>query len=174
MHIIGYARTKMDDSKFLEQITSKIKAPASSDDKQEKEEKSFEDQLNEFKKLCSYQSGPYDEDQGFEALEEKLKEKESMCQPNESNKETYHRVFYLALPPSVFTTVAAKIKKNCYTSKGINRLIVEKPFGKDLKSSRELMAALSKDWKEDEIFRIDHYLGKGTSGIMIHKRMLKD
>ncbi|KAG8982729.1 Glucose-6-phosphate 1-dehydrogenase, partial [Tulasnella sp. 427] len=71
-----------------------------------------------------------------------------------------NRIFYFALPPSVFLNVAAGLKKNNYTEKGENRIIVEKPFGKDLESSREMMTKLKTDWQEDETFRIDHYLGK--------------
>lgn len=66
----------------------------------------------------------------------------------------------MALPPSVFTTVAKGLKKNNYSPKGINRIIIEKPFGKDLESCREMMKALKQEWSEDETFRIDHYLGK--------------
>lgn len=67
----------------------------------------------------------------------------------------------MALPPSVFITVAQGLKKNNYTpAPGINRVVVEKPFGKDLESSREMMKDLKAEWTEDETFRIDHYLGK--------------
>jgi glucose-6-phosphate 1-dehydrogenase len=66
----------------------------------------------------------------------------------------------MALPPSVFTVVAAGLKKNCYAPNGINRIVIEKPFGKDLESCREMMSALKKEWTEDETYRIDHYLGK--------------
>lgn len=62
-------------------------------------------------------------------------------------------MFYMALPPSVFTTVAACLKKNNYSkdSKAINRIIVEKPFGSDLESSREMQRELKKEWSEDEV-----------------------
>lgn len=68
----------------------------------------------------------------------------------------------MALPPSVFIPVARGLKKNNYVSsdKGICRIVIEKPFGKDLKSSREMMTDLKAEWTEDETFRIDHYLGK--------------
>ncbi|KAK9685068.1 Glucose-6-phosphate 1-dehydrogenase [Basidiobolus ranarum] len=66
----------------------------------------------------------------------------------------------MALPPSVFIPVAQQIKKNVYTNKGFNRLIVEKPFGKDSHSSKVLLNALGSCFKEEEIYRIDHYLGK--------------
>jgi len=52
------------------------------------------------------------------------------------------------------------IKKNNYWSGKINRLVIEKPFGKDTDDCRDMMDSIAKDWKEDEIYRIDHYLGK--------------
>jgi glucose-6-phosphate 1-dehydrogenase len=66
----------------------------------------------------------------------------------------------MALPPSVFIPVAQGLKKNNYDIKGIKRIVIEKPFGKDLESSRAMMTDLKKEWTEDETFRIDHYLGK--------------
>ncbi len=66
----------------------------------------------------------------------------------------------MALPPNVFIPVAQGLKKNVYPENGVARLIVEKPFGRDLQSSRELQKALAPIWTEEETFRIDHYLGK--------------
>jgi hypothetical protein len=66
----------------------------------------------------------------------------------------------MALPPSVFIPVARGLKKNNYSTAGINRIVIEKPFGKDLDSSREMMRDLKAEWTEEETFRIDHYLGK--------------
>lgn len=59
----------------------------------------------------------------------------------------------MALPPNVFTVVAAGLKKNCYSEKGHNRIVIEKPFGKDLESCQEMMGELKKLWKEEETFR---------------------
>ncbi|UJR33944.1 hypothetical protein I4U23_021362 [Adineta vaga] len=71
------------------------------------------------------------------------------------------RFFYLALPPSVYGSVSELISKHCRPeSPGFLRLIVEKPFGKDLESSNKLSEHLSKFYSEEEIYRIDHYLGK--------------
>jgi glucose-6-phosphate 1-dehydrogenase len=66
----------------------------------------------------------------------------------------------LALPPSVFTQVAAQIKSILYDVRYHNRLIVEKPFGRDLESSNALSQALAPLFQEEELYRIDHYLGK--------------
>ena len=66
----------------------------------------------------------------------------------------------LALPPSSFASVSAMIKKHNHSSESINRLVIEKPFGKDTEDGREMMSLIGKDWKEEEIYRIDHYLGE--------------
>ena len=70
-----------------------------------------------------------------------------------------NRLFYLAIPPSLFSTVATQIRSQLFTTLGWNRLVVEKPFGRDLESFLQLSRELSM-FSEDELFRIDHYLGK--------------
>ncbi|KAM5491177.1 Glucose-6-phosphate 1-dehydrogenase [Microsporum canis] len=156
----------MDHDEYVRRIRSYIKVPT----------KELEEQLNGFCELCSYVSGQYDQDDSFITLRKHLEELEQ-------GRKEQNRVFYMALPPSVFITVSQHLKKNCYPENGITRIIVcapsapqdwldgafantcwstqvEKPFGKDLGSSRELQRALEPNWREDEIFRIDHYLGK--------------
>lgn len=70
------------------------------------------------------------------------------------------RLIYLAVPPSAFVTILEELK-GAGLAKG-SSVIIEKPFGHDLKSAVELNAALHKMVPEDRIFRIDHYLGKET------------
>lgn len=137
----------MDEAEFHKRATSYIK---NADNNEEISKK-----IDEFKKLSTYVSGGYEDDASFQNLEKHIAQIESGYEGEER-----HRLFYLALPPSVFIPVAAHCKKNCYSKKGINRIIVEKPFGKDLESCRELLSALKEHWTEDETFRIDHYLGK--------------
>jgi len=71
-----------------------------------------------------------------------------------------NRIFYLAVPPTVFTKVGALIKGRGMSDRGWNRVVVEKPFGKDAESSAELSATLAEHFTEDQLYRIDHYLGK--------------
>ncbi|KAM6495870.1 glucose-6-phosphate 1-dehydrogenase [Amanita muscaria] len=146
VQIVGYARTKMDHDEFLKRATSYIKNADAPE---------IADKLEKFKAILSYASGSYDEGESFDKLNKHLAEIESGYQTKES-----HRLFYLALPPSVFIPVAKNLKEHCYSKGGVNRIIVEKPFGKDLDSSRELLGALKQYWSEEETFRIDHYLGK--------------
>jgi glucose-6-phosphate 1-dehydrogenase len=137
----------MDDEGFKKQQTSYIK---NADDPE------IKSKLEEFTAFSSYISGQYDRDDDFQVLESHIRDIESKYQGNEPN----NRLFYFALPPGVFITVSQHLKRNNDTARGITRLIIEKPFGKDLDSCRELVNAIKMDWKEDQTFRIDHYLGK--------------
>jgi len=95
--------------------------------------------------LLTYVSGDYTDPAIFGAIKKAL-------------GKAKRPAFYLAIPPSLFETVikglgASKLAENA-------RVIVEKPFGRDLKSARELNRAARAVFPEDSIFRIDHYLGK--------------
>ena len=70
-----------------------------------------------------------------------------------------NRLFYLALPPSVFIPVTTHLKSAAMSKTGWTRVIVEKPFGKDSDSSATLSTHLSSLFKEEQLYRIDHYLG---------------
>lgn len=111
--IVGYARTKMDHPEYLKRVKSYIKTPT----------KDLEKQLEEFCSACTYVSGQYDRDDSFQELDRHLQELEK------GRGET-HRLFYMALPPSVFTIVSQHLKKNCYPSRGIARVIVGTPLTK--------------------------------------------
>ncbi|KAF9453013.1 glucose-6-phosphate 1-dehydrogenase [Macrolepiota fuliginosa MF-IS2] len=146
--IVGYARTKMDSEEFYKRQTSYIKNPNDDPD--------LAKSIEAFKALSSYVSGGYEDGESFDNLNKYLEEIESKYQSKERN-----RIFYLALPPSVFIPVSKNLKEHCYVAKsGVNRIIIEKPFGKDTDSAKELLSAVKQYWTEDETFRIDHYLGK--------------
>jgi len=97
----------MDHEEFLKRVKSSIKTPT----------KDMEQQLAEFTAICSYVSGQYDKDESFVQLREHIEELEK-------GRKEQNRVFYMALPPSVFTTVSQHIKKNCYPKSGLARIIV--------------------------------------------------
>jgi glucose-6-phosphate 1-dehydrogenase len=80
-----------------------------------------------------------------------------------------NRLCYLAVPPSAFPTIVDNLGRR-RSKDGWTRLIVEKPFGYDLQSARELNELLGTQFQEDEIFRIDHYLGKETVQNMLALR----
>jgi glucose-6-phosphate 1-dehydrogenase len=97
----------MDHEEFLRRVKSYIKTPT----------KDMEQQLQEFCGVCTYVSGQYDQDEPFVQLRKHLEELEK-------GRKEQNRVFYMALPPSVFTTVSQHLKKNCYPEKGLARIIV--------------------------------------------------
>ncbi len=102
-----------------------------------------------FQKLCSllqYVDGDYNDPATFQALRKAIG----------SAQRPAH---YLAIPPSLFGTVVEQLSKSGSAGEG-SRVIIEKPFGHDLASARELNAILLKAFDETRIFRIDHYLGK--------------
>ncbi len=73
-------------------------------------------------------------------------------------------IFYLALPPGVFADAAEKIARAGFADeeRGWCRIVIEKPFGVDLESALALNEQIHKHWREDQVFRIDHFLGKET------------
>jgi glucose-6-phosphate 1-dehydrogenase len=113
--------------------------------------------IEAFKQIMTYVVGDYEDGTAFDKLNDHLREIESRYQTKECN-----RLFYLALPPTVFISVAKNLREHCHNPRagGISRVVIEKPFGKDLGSARELLGSLKNYWSEEETFRIDHYLGK--------------
>jgi glucose-6-phosphate 1-dehydrogenase len=82
-------------------------------------------------------------------------------QQEEALQTAPNRMFYLSVGPEFFEPITANIHESGLGSaNGWKRLVIEKPFGHDLQSARDLNDSLSKAFTEDEIFRIDHYLGK--------------
>ncbi|KAG2551316.1 glucose-6-phosphate 1-dehydrogenase, chloroplastic-like isoform X3 [Panicum virgatum] len=110
------------------------------------------DKMEQFLQRCFYQPGQYNTEEGFAELDRKLKEKEAGRIPN--------RLFYLSVPPNIFVDVVRSASRTASSSSGWTRFIVEKPFGRDSESSGELTRSLKKYLAEEQIFRIDHYLGK--------------
>ena len=74
-----------------------------------------------------------------------------------------NRIFYCAVPPQTYQLIAVQLQAaGLNTGNGFHRIVIEKPFGLDLKSARELTETLHKAFSEDSVYRIDHYLGKET------------
>ena len=74
-----------------------------------------------------------------------------------------NRVFYLAIPPGAFpATIEGLGGAGLNTSRGWTRIVIEKPFGRDLESARELNRLVHRWFDESQVYRIDHYLGKET------------
>jgi len=93
----------------------------------------------------------------FKALQRRLEELDHSRQTGGC------RIFYCATPPPTYETITEQLQAAGMTAGGgTHRIVVEKPFGSDLKSARELTRILQRVFHEDSVYRIDHYLGKET------------
>jgi glucose-6-phosphate 1-dehydrogenase len=144
--VVGVARTQLDDEGFRQVMTKAVPdaGPAWSD----------------IVKHSRYVTGDYVAQATFTKLTSTLEDLESEI------GSAGNRTFYLATVPAVFEEVAAALGEA-----GLNkppndqaavRLVIEKPFGRDLQSARHLDAVLHQNFDESQIYRIDHYLGKET------------
>jgi len=145
--IIGYARSPFSSEELRQRLRPFIKV-----------KKEDAETLEAFLKICHYVQGTYDEPHGYQTLDAKITE----LSHKDIDKcvKRNNRMFYLALPPSVFEPVTTQIKNNVMSKDGWTRVIVEKPFGKDSDSSEQLSQHLKSLFIEDQLYRIDHYLGK--------------
>jgi len=142
--IYGFARSKMSDEALRDRLRPFLI---------EKQEESV---VERFLKRCFYQAGSgYGDVKGWKALDVKLKKTEKA-----SKSTTWNRLFYFAIPPNVFAETGEAIKLNCMAPNGFSRMIVEKPFGRDLESCKQILGSLGQHFDETNLFRIDHYLGK--------------
>jgi glucose-6-phosphate 1-dehydrogenase len=149
--LVGFSRTKMDDAEFQNksgEALSKAKAPE--DDKKR----------SEFLKNLQYFTGNYDDPDAFRRLAEKLNALDTEAQLGGN------RLFYLATPPEIYLKVVEQLGKaglaRPKSDKSWTRIIIEKPFGRDQASARELNEKILSVFEEPQVYRIDHYLGKET------------
>ncbi|KAG6476972.1 glucose-6-phosphate 1-dehydrogenase, chloroplastic-like [Zingiber officinale] len=143
--IFGYARSKMTDAELRTMVSRTLTCRI---DKRE----NCNEKIEKFLKRCFYHSGQYDSEENFAELDKTLKEHEGGRVSN--------RLFYLSIPPNIFIDVVKSASRSASSKNGWTRVIVEKPFGRDSESSAALTSGLKQYLDEDQIFRIDHYLGK--------------
>ncbi|KAK4392907.1 Glucose-6-phosphate 1-dehydrogenase, cytoplasmic isoform [Sesamum angolense] len=149
VHIFGYSRTKLSDDDLRDRIRGYLP-----------QGKELTNDVSDFLQLIKYVSGSYDAPEGFQELDKAISEHEISKNSTEGSS---RRLFYLALPPSVYPQVCKMIKSYCMNKSdlgGWTRIVVEKPFGKDLASAEELSSQIGELFDEPQIYRIDHYLGK--------------
>ncbi len=148
--ILGYARSDLQIHKYLltDQVLSQMKLESERD----------HELYKEYIERNYYLRGSYDKEEDFQALNVKITEISSQIY----NSSECNLIFYLAIPPSVYPNVSELLDRFCKgkNSDYFTRLVLEKPFGRDLQSSNDLSQHLSKLFKEENIFRIDHFLGK--------------
>ncbi|MBW1944119.1 MAG: glucose-6-phosphate dehydrogenase [Deltaproteobacteria bacterium] len=149
--ILGCGRTEMSDQSFRDRMKDSLLEIGGGD----------LGQWDSFAPMLHYQKVQYDDLSSYDALSQKLKEL-TQGQEMEGNL-----IFYLAIPPSLYKTTAQMIGKVGLSREGKDgggwsRIVVEKPFGRDLNTAIELNRALQEFFEERQIFRIDHYLAKET------------
>lgn len=147
--LLGLSRTNYSDEQFRDKMKSAISEFDESEDGSK---------IDEFIKHIYYMSFDSEKGDEYENLKEKLKK---LRDEKEINGNT---VFYLSTPPELYSVIPkylAQVNLNDQ-SDGWKRIIIEKPFGTDLESAIKLKNELLEDWLEEQIYRIDHYLGKET------------
>jgi len=150
--VVGFSRDQLSEQQFRDMVAAIVR---------EKVPNAQQEQVDSFVRFFAYQQGLFEEEQGYAALAEKLGMQDgqwNVC----ANK-----LFYIAASPQFYETIfrklaTSKLTEPCSPQEGWTRVIVEKPFGKDLKGAQELDRLLGKLFKEEQIYRIDHYLGKET------------
>ncbi|HSO87635.1 MAG TPA: glucose-6-phosphate dehydrogenase [Draconibacterium sp.] len=141
--VLGASRSALSDDDFRKRVSEFLPA---------------EENIEPFKKMLFYQPVSNDKAEDFAPLKNRL----SDISANLQIPENY--IFYLSTPPSLYSVIPNFLHENglSKSDKYFRRLIVEKPFGTDLQSAKELNIKLLNYFEEDQIYRIDHYLGKET------------
>jgi glucose-6-phosphate 1-dehydrogenase len=145
--ILGFAGTQYDDQSFRLHLRKGMDQFAPYEFKDE--------EWKAFSKNIHYHTGNYKKPEAFKIFHDFLCEWE---------KGAANRLFYMAIPPSLFPIVIENLGQTGQTdeSSGWRRVVIEKPFGIDLASAEALNKQIHKTLKENQIYRIDHYLGKET------------
>jgi glucose-6-phosphate 1-dehydrogenase len=151
--ILGVGRTKLENEEFRKKMQDGIKEFSSTAKDNGKEEKIIDFSNKLF--YTSLNTKNEDDYAGF---------RDHLMQLDKENGTEENFIFYLATPPSMYTIIPCYLAKFGLNNeeKGFKRLIVEKPFGYDLESAQSLNTSLLHNFEEDQIYRIDHYLGKET------------
>ena len=141
MRVFGAARSDMSRPAFLKEVREQVEARA-------KPAKVHEEAWSRFAKRVHYVQADVAKPEGARKLKAEIGEAELPA-------------FYLALSPSLFEPVCEALKSSGAATPA-SRVVLEKPVGHDLESSRRVNAAVANAFSEDRVFRIDHYLGKET------------
>jgi glucose-6-phosphate 1-dehydrogenase len=150
--VLGFSRSQLSDEDFRRSAREGIEHFTDG--------QLAEKPWREFSAGLHYMSGQFDDPASYQALSQRLAELDS-------ERGTHgNRVFYLATPPELFETIVARLGDASLHRRQAEhvfvRLVIEKPFGTDLESARELNESLRAVFQESQVYRIDHYLGKET------------
>lgn len=151
--LVGFGRKPVEDAEFRKGAREAL---------EEFSRRPLDDQLwrNLEKRFC-YHAGSYDDPKAFSELAKRIADLQK-----EADREM-QLVFYVSTPPNVFETIienlgSSGLAAHTVAGKSGAKVIIEKPFGKDLDSARRLNRVIARNFREDQVYRIDHYLGKET------------
>jgi glucose-6-phosphate 1-dehydrogenase len=151
--VVGYARRQMTNEEFRQVVRDSIKRFA-------RRTPVDEGLLNAFAEGIFYVSGTFSDPDAYRRLGDELE------RVDHERNTGGNRVYYLATPPNAYDEIAHQLSAaglvHSIEDERWTRLIVEKPFGHDLDSARRLNEHLLEHFAEEQIYRIDHYLGKET------------
>lgn len=144
-HIVGYARSEYEHAEFREHLKEGVQEFAEFD----------ASSWDKFAENLYYVQGSYDEPRDLRNLNDFLKSIEG---------DDPARLYYLSVPPQVYESIILALGRADMAKDGDGwcRVVIEKPFGHDLQSARELNATVHSVLNEQQVYRIDHYLGKET------------
>ncbi len=150
--LLGFARTAMNDDAFRQASGESLPKSIT--------ESAGPSLSQEFMKQLHYLPGSYDDPAAYQRLAQRLEELDREGQLGGN------RLYYVATPPEVYPHVIEQLGRAGLVSpkseKSWVRIIIEKPFGRDLESARALNQKVLRVFNESQVYRIDHYLGKET------------
>lgn len=150
--VLGVSRSDLGDLKFRSKV---VLQSTYLDSKREKHDEAY---IEKFADKMFYEDLGTEYDTSYERLEKRISDL------NQKYSTDGNYIFYLSTPPSLYESIAKNLSDQGLNNEteGWRRLIVEKPFGYSLASAKALNDGLHSYFKENQIFRIDHYLGKET------------
>lgn len=148
--VVGFARRPKDDAEFRQDLRKSLERHRGTD---------ALPQLEALEQRIYYHQATFEDPEGYAGLVERLAE-------IDANHDTQgNRIFYLATPPSAYSGILRQLKESGLSTEQdgrFARVIVEKPFGRDRETAKALNDQVAAAFDEDQVFRIDHYLGKET------------
>jgi glucose-6-phosphate 1-dehydrogenase len=150
VRVLGVGRSDMTDDMFRAFVREAL-------DKSKKTEHLDENEWRRFAERLHYLAGELDNDETYRRIGARLDELAS-------EGASRNRLFYFATPPSLAPAIVKGLEnaKLAEENEQWSRIVVEKPFGRDVESAKTLNATIAEVFKESQVYRIDHYLGKDT------------
>ncbi|UOE45169.1 glucose-6-phosphate dehydrogenase [Agromyces larvae] len=149
--LVGFARREWDDQDFAQVVHDSVKQYARTEFR--------EDVWEQLARGIRFVTGTFDDAAAFDRL------REVVDRLDRERGTMGNHAFYLSIPPKSFPLVTEQLKRSGLTEQRDGqwrRVVIEKPFGSDLKTARELNDVVASVFPPDSVFRIDHYLGKET------------